>query len=86
MVGNVNEWVADWADNATNCTQWPVTFLPGSDLSCVGGPGGAGDLSLPGALLRGGNFTDGTDAGVFAVEAFLPSFHFSPFFGFRCAR
>ena len=82
----MNEWVADWADNAANCTQWPGAFLPGSDLSCVGGPGGAGDLSLPGAFLRGGNFTDGTDAGVFAVEAFPPSFHFSPLFGFRCAR
>jgi formylglycine-generating enzyme required for sulfatase activity len=87
MVGNVDEWVADWGDLATNCTDWTTSAgIPGSDESCFGGPGGAGFNSLPGALLRGGDFTDGTIAGVFAVDAaFGPAFS-NPFIGFRCAR
>src|SRR5262249_62095680 len=74
MVGNVNEWVADWADRAVSCTSWPPLF--GGDVSCFGGPGttgnpneDAGTLSLPGALNRGGSWFDGTAAGVFAVDA-----------------
>jgi formylglycine-generating enzyme required for sulfatase activity len=83
MVGNVDEWVADWAVLANSCTSWSAGF--GSDLSCFGGPGGS-NLNLPGALLRGGGFSLGTGAGVFAVDAgFDPSFSFN-FIGFRCAR
>jgi hypothetical protein len=37
MVGNVSEWVEDWADLADGCTNWGVVF--GSDSSCFGGPG-----------------------------------------------
>jgi hypothetical protein len=89
MVGNVEEWVADWADLATfTCgTDWtPSAGIPGSDFSCFGGPGGAGSSSLPGALIRGGFFFDSTDAGVFAVVANEnPSIH-SFAVGFRCAR
>ena len=82
MVGNVDEWVADWGDQANNCTTWPAGF--GSDLSCVGGPG-SGFGNLPGAWIRGG--LDGAPgAGVFAVTAvFLPS-NWNVFIGFRCAR
>jgi hypothetical protein len=70
MVGNVNEWVEDWADRANNCTDWTTSAgIPGGDSSCFGGPGGAGVSSLPGALFRGGDFADGASAGVFAVDA-----------------
>jgi len=83
MVGNVDEWAADWADLANGCTNWSAGF--GSDISCFGGPGGSG-FNLPGALLRGGSFSDGTNAGVFAVSALGgPSNSFSDV-GFRCAR
>jgi formylglycine-generating enzyme required for sulfatase activity len=83
MVGNVDEWVADWADLANGCTNWSAGF--GSDISCFAGPGGSG-FNLPGALLRGGSFSDGTNAGVFAVSALGgPSNSFSDV-GFRCAR
>ena len=101
MVGNVAEWVADWADrpsgsNGGACTDWTTagTGITGSDFSCFGGPGTTGNsmetsasLSIPGALLRGGFFGNlDAGAGVFAVDAFqIPSFSFQGF-GFRCAR
>jgi hypothetical protein len=95
MVGNVDEWVADWADQAAGCTDgpWGNPFpggppppIPGSDRSCFSGPGGAGRLSLPAALLRGGNFESGTDAGVFAVDASVRPPTADTRIGFRCAR
>jgi formylglycine-generating enzyme required for sulfatase activity len=85
MVGNVEEWVADWADLATApCTDSTTAFgFPGGDQICFGGDGSP---QVPGALLRGGNhFNDGS-AGVFSVRAGLnPSFSFFVI-GFRCAR
>ena len=87
MVGNVTEWVADWADTSVSCTIWPTSL--GNDLSCVGGPGdpaGHGTLSLPGAFVRGGDFFDGTGAGVFAVTAGTDPSQRGPSIGFRCAR
>src|SRR5262249_27376808 len=88
MVGNVDEWVADWADRAdVGCTDWTTqTGLPGSDLSCFGGDGSGGLNQIPAALLRGGDWNDGTFSGVFAVA----SLHFPSDgggdIGFRCAR
>jgi len=94
MVGNVDEWVADWADRTLNCTDWTsTTGIAGGDLSCFGGPGNTGsagetsnDLSIPSALDRGGNWSNGTFAGVFTVRTSVnPSISFLNF-GFRCAR
>jgi formylglycine-generating enzyme required for sulfatase activity len=91
MVGNVNEWVGDWADRAVSCTNWPATF--GSDLSCFGGPGTTGNpgeesgtLSFPGALNRGGSWSEGTGAGVFMVDSGTNPSLRSSAIGFRCAR
>jgi formylglycine-generating enzyme required for sulfatase activity len=85
MVGNVDEWVADWADQANTCTDWTTSAgIPGTDLSCFGGPGGTVASSLPAALIRGGNF--GSLAGVFAVSAGRVPSDQTFFTGFRCAR
>jgi formylglycine-generating enzyme required for sulfatase activity len=88
MVGNADEWVADWADlNTTGCTDWTSqTGIAGGDLSCFGGNGSSGLAHIPGALVRGGNWVDGSIGGVFAVHAeFVPSDTLG-FIGFRCAR
>ena len=93
MVGNVAEWVADWADNSrsSQCTDWTTSGafpgeIPGGDRTCFGAPGGTGADALPGALIRGGTFGSGGTGGVFAVDAgFEPSFRL-PSVGFRCAR
>jgi formylglycine-generating enzyme required for sulfatase activity len=91
MIGNVNEWVGDWADRAISCTNWTPAL--GGDFSCFGGPGTtglpgqeSGTLSFPGALDRGGSWSDGTNAGVFAVDAGTNPSLRSSAIGFRCAR
>jgi len=85
--------VADWADGAVNCTDWTSqTGIAGGDLSCFGGPGTTGNgsetsntSSIPGALIRGGDFEEGTHAGVFAVAVGIPKVS-NYIIGFRCAR
>jgi hypothetical protein len=87
MVGNVEEWVADWADRARNCTDWTSqTGIAGGDLSCFGGDGSIAVTQIPGALLRGGDFLEYTSAGVFAVNAVGRPSESSAATGFRCAR
>ncbi|TMA80710.1 MAG: formylglycine-generating enzyme family protein [Deltaproteobacteria bacterium] len=88
MVGNVDEWVADWADRATvGCTDWTTqTGIAGGDFSCFGGNGSGGFNQIPGALFRGGNWFVGTSAGVFAVNAFNSPSGSGNVVGFRCAR
>jgi hypothetical protein len=81
MTGNAAEWVADWTEAASNCTNWSVDF--GSDISCIAGDG----LNhLPGALLRGGSASLGTDAGIFAIDSGNPAYGGNGSVGFRCAR
>jgi formylglycine-generating enzyme required for sulfatase activity len=86
MVGNVDEWVADWADlNTTGCTDSTTFFgFAGTgDQICFGGDGSP---KAPGALRRGGIWVSGAGAGVFSVNAaFGPAFSFLNV-GFRCAR
>jgi formylglycine-generating enzyme required for sulfatase activity len=87
MIGNAWEMVADWGDVAEACTDWTTsTGLPGDDVSCVGGPGGAGFRSIPGVWLRGGNFAQGARSGALAVlGGGDPSYRVSDG-GFRCGR
>jgi len=80
MVGNVDEWVADWVPRATGCTG---SWSGSSDYQCLAGAATTGE---PGALLRGGGFADSTSAGPFTViGGFSPS-HSDTASGFRCAR
>jgi Sulfatase-modifying factor enzyme 1 len=81
MVGNVEEWVADWTAQPTVCTGWGGfsdnrMCLAGASTTATG----------PGALFRGGSFTGVlVEAGVFAVDATNPA-RSARTIGFRCCR
>jgi hypothetical protein len=88
MVGNMDEWVAEWGDRANPfCSDWTSeTGIAGGDFGCVGGNASTPSARIPGAWFRGGTALDGTFAGVFAVSSVpLPSFS-DIAVGFRCAR
>jgi hypothetical protein len=64
LVGNLNEWVADWvplAPGSCGDDLFPAT----GDSNCLAGANQAAGTA---ALVRGGNFFNGTTAGVFAVD------------------
>jgi formylglycine-generating enzyme required for sulfatase activity len=79
MVGNVNEWVADWVPRSTTCGSWSGS----GDSQCLAGAATTGE---PGALVRGGSAGSGLSAGPLAVDGRgQPSTAYDGF-GFRCAR
>jgi len=80
MVGNLLEWVADWVPLSTTCV--PALFGT-NDFNCLAG---ASTTAGPGALLRGGLFSDGSFAGVFAVVGDGAPSSADPDVGFRAAR
>lgn len=84
-IGNVAEWLADWADLSTVGCSGSTTALgyPGAQIPCFGG---SRSPRIPGALFRGGNWVAGTDAGAFAVFAHDVPSYWSDNTGFRCAR
>jgi len=85
MVGNLEEWVADWVPESTTCTSWgAVGTFSSDDAMCLSGA--STTATGPGALFRGGNVFNGNNAGPFAVDgSFRPSDSVS-FIGFRGAR
>jgi hypothetical protein len=83
MVGNVEEWVADWVPRSTTCGTWSAGVSPTGDNQCLAGADTTGE---PGALQRGGStFSFGAPAGPLDVVDLPPSSS-SIFIGFRCAR
>jgi formylglycine-generating enzyme required for sulfatase activity len=80
MVGNLTEWVADWAPRSTECPGWGGFS---DDFMCLAGA--STTANGPGALLRGGDFMTGSGAGPLAVFTLEPS-HSADLIGFRCAR
>jgi len=82
MVGNLFEWVADWVPRASTCGSWG-TFSPTSDIQCLAGAATTGE---PGALIRGGFFLDGSNAGPLSVAADNQPSNTSSGIGFRCMR
>lgn len=86
MVGNLNEWVAEWVPRATTCGAWSVG-ISATDLQCLAGAATTGE---PGALLRGGEafpgFGVGPTDGPFTANALFPPSNSREQTGFRCAR
>jgi formylglycine-generating enzyme required for sulfatase activity len=81
MVGNLAEWVADWAPRSAACTGWGDVS---DDEMCFAGATAAG--TAPGVLIRGGDFTATTGAGPLSASALVtPSGRFDNV-GFRCVR
>ena len=72
MIGNLNEWVADWGDEAADCANW-VNSGFGTDESCVGLGDGEPNSHFPGAAIRGGFWNGGAGAGPFAVDFVRPT-------------
>jgi formylglycine-generating enzyme required for sulfatase activity len=82
MVGNVEEYVADWAPPSTlTCSLW-TSAISTTDLNCLLG---AAETGEPNVLARGGEFLLGPAAGPFTTAAVPPSLSFDVR-GFRCAR
>lgn len=81
MVGNLEEWVADWVPLSAQCSGWGGFS---NDRMCLSGastaPGG------PGALIRGGSFVDGANAGPLSILGAIRPVTIFSFIGFRCAR
>jgi hypothetical protein len=84
-VGNLYEWVADWVPGAaTACPGWaPIGTFNSDDLMCLAG---AATTEAPAALIRGGGFGNGADAGVFAVSGLNTPSGPHTDVGFRAAR
>jgi len=81
MVGNLDEWVADWVPLSTGCSDWG-SFS--GDFMCLFGASTA--AGGPGALLRGGDFRSRSSAGPLAVVGSGGPFNSRAFIGFRCVR
>jgi hypothetical protein len=81
MIGNLDEWVAEWVPLSTACSTWGGLS---DDFMCLFGASTTG--VGPGALLRGGDFRSHTSAGPLAVVGSGGPFNSRPFIGFRCAR
>ena len=81
MVGNVEEWVADWMPMSTDCPGW-ASFS--NDSMCLAGANA--EKASPGALLRGGSFFDGSAAGPFCLDGSVEPTRSDGSIGFRCAR
>jgi hypothetical protein len=81
MVGNLEEWVADWVPASTATPGWgghsdDLMSLSGASTTTQG----------PGALVRGGFRSEGTGAGPFAVSGVDPPQVSSNVVGLRGAR
>ena len=82
MVGNLSERVEDWVPQSASCVD--ELFSGTGDANCFAG---AETAYGPAALLRGGSFLDGAQAGVFTVSG-QARLGVEPgdLNGFRCAR
>jgi formylglycine-generating enzyme required for sulfatase activity len=83
MVGNLDEWVADWVPRSTTCGAWHASVSPTPDYQCLVG---ALTFGEPGALIRGGYFDFDANAGPLAISGLDGPSRSGSDLGFRCAR
>jgi hypothetical protein len=83
MVGNLDEWVADWVPKSSACGSWLASMSPTGDYQCLAGAATTGE---PAALRRGGSAAGGPNAGPLAVIGSGALSVSLPSIGFRCAR
>jgi len=84
MVGNVWEWVADWVPLSNTCAGWSDLFgFSSNDFMCMAG---VSTIDGPGAVVRGGGFTDQSQAGPFAILGIRQPQVLNADLGFRGAR
>jgi formylglycine-generating enzyme required for sulfatase activity len=99
QVGIRWEWTADWTPGGVSWvtagdgdsarqTPWPATYGDGLDytLNWNGQALGEGSMEfgLPSAIIRGGDYNNGTEGGSFALSAARGPSHRAPYIGFRC--
>ena len=84
MVGNVEEWVADWVPRSKPPCLAPM--FPNDDWTCLVGVLTFPTETGPGALIRGGAFDNGTKAGLFAMTGLNAPSARTWTYGFRGAR
>ena len=85
MVGNVWEWVGMWsgANASEDTASTSEEFHADGQWSVLAAPGGnAGNL--PAAGMRGGDWSTGTSAGVFALNFENATSHVGMSIGARC--
>lgn len=82
MIGNLDEWVGDWAPRSSpECPGWGAFS---DDFMCLSG--GDASTTQPGALFRGGLWFNGPLAGIFGVGGHVAPTTQVRDFGFRCVR
>ena len=88
MIGNITEWVADWADRSIDtCADWKTTGgATDGDESCFGGDAATELRRLPGAPTRGGAWGYEERAGILSIYAQDGPLSEASVIGFRCAR
>ncbi|MBN4050311.1 SUMF1/EgtB/PvdO family nonheme iron enzyme [Desulfobulbus sp. AH-315-M07] len=99
MVGNLWDMTANWAvagvtwqtANTEVKVPWPPSYGDGADTTvnvngAAFGPGQVYADGLPAVVLRGGNWADDTNAGVFTTHLNVGPSASDPTLGFRCAR
>jgi hypothetical protein len=80
MVGNIVEFVADWAPRSTTCASWG---LFSNNEQCLAGAAVEGP---PGAILRGGGTQQGGFAGPFYINGAVEPIAQGAFIGYRAVR
>ena len=86
MVGNLWEWVAEWAEPGVTCTGWDALNDDAMCLAVFQYGSAATPPGPPGTPGRGGNWDYSLEAGPFAVDASVHPTSSYDHYGFRCAR